>query len=242
MQVDEPLRQENQAQEHSHDRTRPASAKTEIAGAWRSSPTRPFVKVEATKFTELGYVGRDVDSIVKDLADVAVKITREQKWPRCVSGPLDAAEESVLDTPPAQAAHDGFSTDEPAPARDGETRQKFRKMLREHELDDREIEIELRPSCDGVDNMRLPAAALHLHAQHVLHAHRRMRSSISISRSSSSCSRNICGISGCVSPSRAGAGSSVENPIMRGWAGACPARALGGVERRSRTLAIPARR
>src|SRR5881394_2648944 len=120
--------------------------KTEIARRLAKLANAPFVKVEATKFTEVGYVGRDVDSIVKDLADVAVKITREQEMAKVRERALDAAEERVM----------GFSTDEPGPARDGETRQKFRKMLLEHELDDREIEIELRILPMGVEIMAPP--------------------------------------------------------------------------------------
>jgi ATP-dependent HslUV protease ATP-binding subunit HslU len=130
--------------------------KTEIARRLAKLANAPFVKVEATKFTEVGYVGRDVDSIVKDLADVAVKITREQEMAKVRERALDAAEERVLDTLLPKPRMMGFSTDEPAPARDGETRQKFRKMLREHELDDREIEIELRILPMGVEIMAPP--------------------------------------------------------------------------------------
>src|ERR1700726_2241762 len=110
-----------------------------IARRLRRLANAPFVKVEASKFTEVGYVGRDVDSIVKDLSYVAVKITREQEMAKVRERAIDAAEERVLDTLLPKPRMMGFSTDEPAPARDGETRQKFRKMLREHELDDREI-------------------------------------------------------------------------------------------------------
>jgi ATP-dependent HslUV protease ATP-binding subunit HslU len=104
--------------------------KTEIARRLAKLANAPFVKVEATKFTEVGYVGRDVDSIVKDLADVAVKITREQEMAKVRERALDAAEERVLDTLLPKPRMMGFSTDEPAPARDGETRQKFRKALK----------------------------------------------------------------------------------------------------------------
>ena len=140
MQVDEPLRQEITPKNILM--IGPTGVgKTEIARRLAKLANAPFVKVEATKFTEVGYVGRDVDSIVKDLADVAVKITREQEMAKVRERALDAAEERVLDTLLPKPRMMGFSTDEPAPARDGETRQKFRKMLREHELDDREIEI-----------------------------------------------------------------------------------------------------
>src|SRR6516162_6099298 len=130
--------------------------KTEIARRLAKLANAPFVKVEATKFTEVGYVGRDVDSIVKELADVAVKMTREQEMAKVRERALDAAEERVLDTLLPKPRMMGFSTDEPATARDGETRQKFRKMLREHELDDREIEIELRAMPAGVEIMAPP--------------------------------------------------------------------------------------
>ena len=130
--------------------------KTEIARRLAKLANAPFVKVEATKFTEVGYVGRDVESIVKELADVAVKMTREQAMGKVRERALDAAEERVLDTLLPKPRMMGFSTDEPATARDGETRQKFRKMLREHELDDREVEIELRAMPNGIDIMAPP--------------------------------------------------------------------------------------
>src|SRR5256885_4069593 len=155
MQVDEPLRQEITPKNILM--IGPTGVgKTEIARRLAKLANAPFVKVEATKFTEVGYVGRDVDSIVKELADVAVKITREQEMGQVRERALDAAEERVLDTLLPKPRMMGFSTDEPAPARDGETRQKFRKMLREHELDDREIEIELRVLPMGVEIMAPP--------------------------------------------------------------------------------------
>src|SRR6201987_3496847 len=130
--------------------------KTEIARRLAKLANAPFVKVEATKFTEVGYVGRDVDSIVKELADVAVKITREQEMAKVRERALDAAGERVLDSLLPKPRMMGFSTDEPSHARDSETRQKFRKMLREHELDDREVEIELRALPVGVEIMAPP--------------------------------------------------------------------------------------
>ena len=130
--------------------------KTEIARRLAKLANAPFVKVEATKFTEVGYVGRDVDSIVKELADVAVKMMREQEIGKVRERARDAAEERVLDTLLPKPRMMGFSTDEPAHARDSETRQKFRKMLREHELDDREIEIETRSLPMGVEIMAPP--------------------------------------------------------------------------------------
>jgi ATP-dependent HslUV protease ATP-binding subunit HslU len=131
--------------------------KTEIARRLAKLANAPFVKIEATKFTEVGYVGRDVDSIVKELADVAVKMTREQEVEKVRVRAADAAEERVLDALLPRAQHRmGFSTDEPAAPRDAETRQKFRKMLREGELDEREIEIELRAMPMGVEIMAPP--------------------------------------------------------------------------------------
>src|SRR5205814_4577187 len=109
--------------------------KTEIARRLAKLANAPFVKVEATKFTEVGYVGRDVDSIVKELADVAVKITREQEMAKVRERALDAAEERVLDSLLPKPRAMGFSTDEPAPPRNGETREKLRRMLEAHELD-----------------------------------------------------------------------------------------------------------
>jgi ATP-dependent HslUV protease ATP-binding subunit HslU len=130
--------------------------KTEIARRLAKLANAPFVKVEATKFTEVGYVGRDVDSIVKDLADVAVKMTREQEVEKVRERALEAAEERVLDALLPKPRMMGFSTDEPPQPRDAETRQKFRKMLREGQLDEREIEIELRAVSMGVEIMAPP--------------------------------------------------------------------------------------
>jgi len=130
--------------------------KTEIARRLAKLANAPFVKVEATKFTEVGYVGRDVDSIVKELVDVSVKITREQEMAKVRERAADAAEERVLDALLPQPRRMGFSTDEPLQPRDGETRQKFRKMLREGQLDDREIELELRALPVGVEIMAPP--------------------------------------------------------------------------------------
>src|SRR4029077_2754778 len=155
MQVEEPLRQEITPKNILM--IGPTGVgKTEIARRLAKLANAPFVKVEATKFTEVGYVGRDVDSIVKELADVAVKMTREQAVAGVRERALDAAEERVLDTLLPKPRMMGFSTDDPAHARDGETRQKFRKMLREHELDEREIEIELRAVPAGVEIMAPP--------------------------------------------------------------------------------------
>ncbi len=130
--------------------------KTEIARRLARLAKAPFVKVEATKFTEVGYVGRDVDSIVKELVDIAVKMTREEELVRVRDRAADAVEERLLDALLPKPRMMGFSTDEPAQPRDGETRQKFRKMLREGQLDDREIELELRGNAMGVDIMAPP--------------------------------------------------------------------------------------
>ncbi|MFC5303140.1 ATP-dependent protease ATPase subunit HslU [Azospira restricta] len=117
--------------------------KTEIARRLARLANAPFIKVEATKFTEVGYVGRDVDTIVRDLVEIAVKAGREAAMKRHRARAEDAAEERVLDAllPPPRGSN--FFGNENAPAEDNTTRQKFRKKLREGELDDKEIEIEL---------------------------------------------------------------------------------------------------
>ena len=130
--------------------------KTEIARRLARLANAPFVKVEATKFTEVGYVGRDVDSIVKELADVAVKMTREQEMEKVRQRAAEAAEERVLDALLPKPRMMGFSTDEPAQPRDAETREKFRRMLRAGELDEREVEIEVRALPVGVEIMAPP--------------------------------------------------------------------------------------
>ncbi len=121
--------------------------KTEIARRLARLAKAPFIKVEATKFTEVGYVGREVDSIIRDLADMAVKMTREEEIEKVKPRAEDAAEERVLDilVPPARA----FGTDDRPD--DGAARQRFRKLLREGELDDREIEIEVSAPAMGVE-------------------------------------------------------------------------------------------
>jgi ATP-dependent HslUV protease ATP-binding subunit HslU len=126
--------------------------KTEIARRLAKLAHAPFIKVEATKFTEVGYVGREVDSIIKDLMDVSVTITREEEVEKVRHRALDAAEERVLDALLPRPKSMGFNSD-PEPPRDQETRQKFRKMLREGQLDEREIEIEVRAMPVGVEIM-----------------------------------------------------------------------------------------
>ncbi|MBC8025798.1 MAG: AAA family ATPase, partial [Steroidobacteraceae bacterium] len=131
--------------------------KTEIARRLAKLANAPFVKVEATKFTEVGYVGRDVESIVKDLAEVAVKMVREEETAKVRERAKDAAEDRILDALLPAPKRMGFSTDAPEEnPRDAETRQKFRKMLREGQLDDREIEIDLRAIPPGVNIMAPP--------------------------------------------------------------------------------------
>ncbi len=130
--------------------------KTEIARRLARLANAPFVKVEATKFTEVGYVGRDVDSIVKELADVAIKMTRDEETAKVRHRAEEAAEERVLDALLPKPRMMGFSTDETPQPRDAETRQKFRKMLREHQLDEREIEIEVRSLPMGIEIMAPP--------------------------------------------------------------------------------------
>ncbi|MGE8175972.1 ATP-dependent protease ATPase subunit HslU [Pseudomonas fluorescens] len=123
--------------------------KTEIARRLAKLANAPFIKVEATKFTEVGYVGRDVESIIRDLADAAIKLLREQEMVKVRHRAEDAAEERILDAllPPARM---GFSNEDSAPAQDSNTRQLFRKRLREGQLDDKEIEIEVA-EVSGVD-------------------------------------------------------------------------------------------
>jgi len=124
--------------------------KTEIARRLAKLADAPFIKVEATKFTEVGYVGRDVDTIVRDLVEISIKHTREQAMRKVRTRAEDAAEERILDVllPPARGAI-GFGRQDAAVAGENEgadnsvTRQKFRKKLREGELDDKEIEMEV---------------------------------------------------------------------------------------------------
>lgn len=117
--------------------------KTEIARRLARLANAPFIKVEATKFTEVGYVGRDVETIIRDLVEIAIKNQREKAMQRMRSRAEDAAEERVLDAllPPARSA--GFFSENTSAPEDNNTRQKFRKKLREGELDEKEIEIEV---------------------------------------------------------------------------------------------------
>ena len=124
--------------------------KTEIARRLAKLADAPFIKVEATKFTEVGYVGRDVDTIVRDLVEISVKQTREQAMRKVRTRAEDAAEERILDVllPPARGAvpferQDAAAAPTSEGAETSATRQKFRKKLREGEIDDKEIEIEV---------------------------------------------------------------------------------------------------
>ena len=132
--------------------------KTEISRRLARLARAPFVKVEATKFTEVGYVGREVDSIIRDLTDIAVKMIREDGMSKVRHRAEDAAEERVLDAllpPPKQPI--GFTPDAEQPGRDdSDTRQKFRKMLREGQLDDKEIEVDVQAVSMGVEIMAPP--------------------------------------------------------------------------------------
>jgi ATP-dependent HslUV protease ATP-binding subunit HslU len=129
--------------------------KTEISRRLARLARAPFIKIEATKFTEVGYVGREVDSIIRDLMDTAIKMIREDAMAKVRHRAEDAAEERVLDAllpPPSSTV--GFASDE-KPA-DSDTRQKFRKMLREGKLDDKDIEIEIQAMPMGVEIMAPP--------------------------------------------------------------------------------------
>ncbi|HEY2397248.1 MAG TPA: ATP-dependent protease ATPase subunit HslU [Rudaea sp.] len=132
--------------------------KTEIARRLANLANAPFIKVEATKFTEVGYVGKDVEQIIRDLADVAVKMAREQAKTQVRSQAEDRAEDRILDAllPKRQQPTLGFVGEPAAPtAADNETRQKLRKQLREGTLDEREIEIETAVNV-GVEIMAPP--------------------------------------------------------------------------------------
>ncbi len=129
--------------------------KTEIARRLARLANAPFIKVEATKFTEVGYVGKDVDAIIRDLMDAAVKMEREQAKRRVQSRAEEAAEERILDALLPRKRSVGFAN-EPQPPESSDTRQKFRKMLRDGELEDREIEVELAMSGIGVEIMAPP--------------------------------------------------------------------------------------
>ncbi|MCP4406897.1 MAG: ATP-dependent protease ATPase subunit HslU [Gammaproteobacteria bacterium] len=129
--------------------------KTEIARRLAKLANAPFIKIEATKFTEVGYVGRDVESIVRDLVDASIKMTREVEVNKVRHRAEDAAEERILDVllPRPRSVSLGVDT---ANSEDSATRQKFRKKLREGRLDDTEIEIEVSASPVGIEIMTPP--------------------------------------------------------------------------------------
>ena len=126
--------------------------KTEIARRLAKLANAPFIKVEATKFTEVGYVGKDVESIIRDLTDAAVKMIREQEVERHRHRAEDLAEERLLDAllPPPREGWGDSGAD------NSSTRQAFRKKLREGQLDDKEIELDLTPSVANVEIMAPP--------------------------------------------------------------------------------------
>jgi len=138
--------------------------KTEIARRLARLADAPFIKVEATKFTEVGYVGRDVESIIRDLADAAIKMSRERAMDGVRHQAEDAAEERILDvllrpartdaSGPDMAQVNGQANDQASDQ--GSTRQKFRKMLREGKLDDKQIEVEVSSAAVGVEIMAPP--------------------------------------------------------------------------------------
>jgi len=132
--------------------------KTEISRRLAKLAKAPFMKVEATKFTEVGYVGREVDSIIRDLMDTAIKMIREEEMAKVRHRAEDAAEDRVLDAllPPSPRAV-GFTADDAADdGASSDTRQKFRKMLREGKLDDKDIEVEIQAIPVGVEIMAPP--------------------------------------------------------------------------------------
>jgi len=127
--------------------------KTEIARRLAKLANAPFIKVEATKFTEVGYVGKEVESIIRDLTDIAVKMTKEQATEKVKFRAEEAAEERILDVlipPPKDIFGDNQETDNKS------TRQTFRKKLREGQLDDKEIEIDVALPQVGVEIMAPP--------------------------------------------------------------------------------------
>jgi len=127
--------------------------KTEIARRLAKLANAPFIKVEATKFTEVGYVGKEVETIIRDLADMAIKLTKEQEMARVKHLAEEAAEERILDIL-IPNPRDSFGNDEEAD--NSSTRQVFRKKLREGQLDDKEIELDLAAPQVGVEIMAPP--------------------------------------------------------------------------------------
>lgn len=156
MQVDEPLRAEITPKNILM--IGPTGVgKTEIARRLAKLARAPFIKVEATKFTEVGYVGREVDSIIKDLADFAVKMVREEEMTKVRYRAEERAEERVLDILLPKPRSVGFANEPQEPTEENTTtRQKFRQKLRNGELDDKEIEVDLPMMQMGVEIMAPP--------------------------------------------------------------------------------------
>jgi len=127
--------------------------KTEIARRLAKLANAPFIKVEATKFTEVGYVGKEVETIIRDLVDISIKMTREQQTKKFKHRAEEAAEERILDAllPPARDTFGESKTEENSP-----TRQSFRKKLREGQLDDKEIDIDVAQAQPNVEIMAPP--------------------------------------------------------------------------------------
>jgi len=131
--------------------------KTEIARRLARLANAPFIKIEATKFTEVGYVGRDVDTIIRDLTEIGIKQTRELEMRKVRAGAEDAAEDRILDVLLPPARDFGFAaTPSPEEKNENTTRQTFRKRLREGALDDREVEIELADTRPQMEIMAPP--------------------------------------------------------------------------------------
>jgi ATP-dependent HslUV protease ATP-binding subunit HslU len=132
--------------------------KTEIARRLARLANAPFIKVEATKFTEVGYVGRDVDSIIRDLIDMAVKMTRQEEIDKVRQRAEEQAEDRVLDIllPPARDIGFAVGAETSKGASDGAARQRYRKKLREGDLDEQEIEVELSVPSVGVEIIAPP--------------------------------------------------------------------------------------
>ncbi|MGI2260248.1 HslU--HslV peptidase ATPase subunit [Shewanella sp. GXUN23E] len=128
--------------------------KTEIARRLAKLAKAPFIKVEATKFTEVGYVGKEVETIIRDLTDVAIKLTREEQMVKCRSRAEEAAEERILDALLPKPKND-WDNDSQSESQSN-TRQIFRKKLREGQLDDKEIEIDIAAPQMGVEIMSPP--------------------------------------------------------------------------------------
>ena len=130
--------------------------KTEIARRLAKLANAPFIKVEATKFTEVGYVGKEVETIIRDLVDVAIKITREQEMVKVTAKAEDLAEDKILDIllPPAKTSGEWDTSSDTV--EEGAARQSFRKKLREGKLDDKEIEVDVPAPQIGVEIMAPP--------------------------------------------------------------------------------------